>query len=78
MYGAVSFVGRASFIIKVEDIEKAKTTIFDDVESIELIKKDGSKVEITEVDWVLIDEVTRGNVTQGNIDDFENMKKSNT
>ncbi|MBU5486429.1 hypothetical protein KQI86_19190 [Clostridium sp. MSJ-11] len=70
-YGAVSLSGRVSFFIKSEDIESAEDAVFEDIEGIELILKDGSKLEISEINWELINEASRGNVRQSNIDDFE-------
>jgi hypothetical protein len=70
-YGAVSFTGRASFSIKSEDIESAEESVFEDIEGIQLILKDGTRLEITEINWDLIAEARRGNVSLSNINDFE-------
>lgn len=75
-YGAVSLAGRASFSIKAEDIESAEEAVFEDIEGIELVLKDGTKLEITEINWDLISEARRGNVSQPNIDDFEIEEES--
>lgn len=70
-YGAVSLAGRISFYIKAENIESAEEAVFEDIEGIELVLKDGTKLEIAEINWDLINEARRGNVSQPNIDDFE-------
>ncbi|QDY17395.1 hypothetical protein [Clostridium botulinum] len=70
-YGAVSLTGRVKFQIQCNDEEEAKEIVFDDIEGLELVLKDGSKLEISEIEWDLLDEARRGNVRQPNIGDFE-------
>lgn len=69
-YGGISFAGTASFSVKAEDESKAEDVVFEDIQGIELVLKDRSKVEITEVNWDLIREARRGNVAMANVDDF--------
>ena len=70
-YGGVSFVGRANFTVRgAENIEKAKEIVFEDIEGMQLFLKDGTKVEITEINWDLFEECGRGNVTPSNLEDF--------
>ncbi|AVP66346.1 hypothetical protein C3B64_19800 [Clostridium botulinum] len=69
-YGGVSFAGTASFSVKAEDEDKGTDMVFEDIEGIELVLKDGSKVEITEINWDLISEARRGNVSISNVSDF--------
>lgn len=70
-YGSVSLAGRVSFVVDAENIEEAEEMVFGDIEGIELVLKDGTKLEVTEINWDLISESARGNVRQSNIDDFE-------
>lgn len=71
-YGGVSFSGRANFMIReAENEEVATDMVFDDIEGLQLILKDGTKVEISEVNWELISSAERGNVRTPFIDDFE-------
>ena len=71
-YGGVSFSGRASFMIReAENEEVATDMVFDDIEGLQLILKDGSKVEISEINWELISNAERGNVRTPFIEDFE-------
>ncbi|MBU3205148.1 hypothetical protein [Clostridium algidicarnis] len=69
-YGNISFAGTASFSTKAEDKDKATDIVFEDIEGIELVLKDGSKVEISEINWDLISEARRGNVEIANVGDF--------
>ncbi|MBY6878744.1 hypothetical protein [Clostridium botulinum] len=69
-YGSISFAGNASFSIKAENKDKGENTVFEDIEGIELILKDGSKLEITEINWDLITEARKGNVSLSNVHDF--------
>lgn len=70
-FGAVSFSGRASFFIESENIESAEESVFEDIDGIELVLKDGTKLEISEINWDLIDKERQGNVSEANISDFE-------
>lgn len=70
-YGSVSLSARISFAIDAKDKKTAEDIVFEDIEGIELILKDGSKLKITELNWDLINEARRGNVKQPNVDDFE-------
>lgn len=71
-YGGISFSGRASFTIRdVKDKEEATNILFEDIEGITLHLKDGSKVEITEINWDLISEEPRGNRAAPYISDLE-------
>lgn len=70
-YGAVSLAAKLSFAVKAADEEKAENIVFEDIEGIEIVLKDGTKLEITDIDWELIGEVQRGNVSQPHIDDFD-------
>ena len=69
-YGGISFAGTASFLVEAENIDKGTNMVFEDIEGIELTLKDGSKVQITEINWDLISEARRGNVLPANISDF--------
>lgn len=70
-YGKVSFTGRASFQVSAKDESSATDIVFEDIEGIELILKDGSTLEINEIDWDLLDECRTGNVMQPHVDDLE-------
>ncbi|WP_142415452.1 hypothetical protein [Hathewaya massiliensis] len=70
-YGSVSLSARVSFTIEAKDKETAEDIVFEDMEGLEIALKDGSKVEISEINWELINEARRGNVREPNIDDFE-------
>ncbi|KGN00842.1 hypothetical protein IRP63_16330 [Clostridium phage CWou-2020a] len=70
-YGNISLAAKVSFAIKTENKETAEDIVFEDIEGIELALKDGSKLEITEIDWDLISQANKGNVSQAHIDDFE-------
>jgi len=70
-YGKVSFTGQASFSLKAKDEEDAEEIVFEEIEGIKLLLKDGSIIEITGVEWDLISEARRGNVSQPYISDFE-------
>lgn len=70
-YGKVSFTGRVSFTVEAENEEKASDIVFEDIEGLQLILKDGTTLKIDEIEWDLLEETRRGNVSQPNIDDFE-------
>lgn len=70
-YGSVSFTGRISFQIKGQNEEECKDVVFEDIEGIDIKLKDGSTLDISEIEWDLIDECRRGNVMQSFVDDFE-------
>lgn len=75
-YGEVSLAARVKFFVKGEDEEKATDIVFEDVEGIQLILKDGSTVEISEIEWGLIEEARQGNIAEPYIDDFEIQEES--
>lgn len=70
-YGSVSLAGRIDFAINAEDEKHAEEIVFEDIEGIEIYLKNGSKLEIGEIDWNLINRAARGNIQEYNIDDFE-------
>jgi hypothetical protein len=70
-YGAVSLAARLSFAVKAEDEEKAENIVFEDIEGIEIVLKNGTKLEITSIDWDLISEAERGNVNPPHMNDFD-------
>lgn len=70
-YGSISLSARVGFAIDAKDKETAEDIVFEDIEGLEIVLKDGSKLEITELNWDLINEAERGNVREPNIDDFE-------
>lgn len=71
-YGYVSLAARVNFVVdEVKDAEEAKETVFNDIEGIELVLKDGTKLKIEEIDWDLIEEASRGNIQEPHISDFE-------
>lgn len=70
-YGKVSLAASVSFSIKAKDEEEAENIIFEEIEGIQVVLKDGSTIEIAEINWDLINEASRGNVGQSYIDDFE-------
>lgn len=70
-YGSVSISARVNFFVKAENEETAKDMVFEDMEGLEIVLKDGSKVEISDINWDTIDEAEKGNVREPNIDDFE-------
>lgn len=70
-YGKVSLTGRVSFSVAAEDKESATDIVFEDIEGLTLNLKDGSTLKIDEIEWDLLNECRRGNVSQPNIDDFE-------
>ncbi|MHB9943609.1 hypothetical protein CF065_18835 [Clostridium sporogenes] len=69
-YGEISFSGCAGFSIDAETSELAEDIVFTDIEGIELNLKDGSKLTITEINWDLIEEASRGNITPPFVHDF--------
>lgn len=70
-YGSVSLTARVGFFVKAKDKEKAEDTVFEEIEGLQLILKDGSTVEISDINWDLINEARSGNVSQPNVSDFE-------
>lgn len=71
-YGNVSFAGKAQFSATGKDKEEVENLVFDDIEGIELILKDGSKLKLGDIEWDLIREQRyNGNVGNQYIDDFE-------
>lgn len=70
-YGKFSIAARVGFAITEKDKETAEDIVFEDVQGMEIILKDGSKLEITDIEWNQISESERGNVSQPYIDDFE-------
>lgn len=70
-YGNISLTAKVNFAIKAESEEKATNSIFEEIEGIEIVLKDGSKIEIAEIEWGLIESANKGNVQQSYVEDFE-------
>ena len=70
-YGSVSLTASVGFIVRAKNKEKAENIVFDDIEGMELILKDGTTLEVSEINWDLISNSRNGNVSQPNISDFE-------
>lgn len=75
-YGKVSFSGSVNFAVTAIDKETAKELVFEDIEGIDILLKDGTTVSVCEVEWELIDEARRGNVQQSYISDFDIQEES--
>ena len=69
-YGAISFSGRVTFAVVAEDEESAKNIVMNEIEM-----NIGSRAEdilsIEEIEWDLIFEEPRGNVSTPFVQDFE-------
>jgi len=71
-YGQVSVVARISFCIKAESEEEAKEKLFNANLPLSLVDDEDKPVcEIQEISWHMVDEPTRGNVRESDLDDFE-------
>ncbi|GFN35356.1 hypothetical protein [Tepidimicrobium xylanilyticum] len=70
-YGSVSFTGRINFYVKANSKEEAEEFVFSDLESIMVNTREGSPVEVGLIEWDLIHEAQRGNVSEAFIHDFE-------
>lgn len=70
-YGSASFTGRVKFVVQATCEEEAKDYVFEDLEGMNIVIKDGSTVGIDEVEWELIDEISRGNMSESFISDFD-------
>lgn len=68
--GSVSLCARIHFAVKESDIDKAKSIVFDDIEGLEVVLKDGSKVELLDLSWDLVDSASTGNYSESHIRDF--------
>lgn len=63
-YGNVSLTARVGFALDAEDKQKATDIVFEDIEGLMIVLKNGSAIEITEVNWDLIEKERRGNVKE--------------
>lgn len=70
-YGKVSITGSISFTVQAENEEEAKELVFESLEGMDMIIKEGSSLGVTEIEWEPIDEARSGNVSQPYVDDFE-------
>ena len=70
-YGRVSFTGQANFSVESENEENAEKIVFEDIQGMELLLKDGTKLKIDSIDWDLISKASTGNVSESYISDFE-------
>ena len=70
-YGFVSFSGRIAFRVEAENEEQAKDIVFTDMEGMTIDVPPESPIEIEYIEWDLIDQQARGNVSESFIDDFE-------
>lgn len=70
-YGFISFSGRAAFRVKTESEEQAKSIVFNDLEELNIDIKSGSPLEVEYIEWDLINQETRGNVSESFVGDFE-------
>jgi hypothetical protein len=70
-YGSISITGRVNFSIKAKDEDEARDIVLNDMEGLEMVLVEGSRLEITEVDWSLIENSERGNVQLPHISSFE-------
>ena len=70
-YGSVSLTASVGFTVRAKDKEKAEDIVFNDIEGMKLILKDGTTLEVSEINWDLISNSRNGNVSQPNISDFE-------
>lgn len=69
--GEVSVAASLSFIVEAESEEEAKEKIFNANCPIDLVDDEGNPVcEITDQEWHLVNESTRGNVAESDIHDF--------
>lgn len=70
-YGRISLTASLSFVLEAEDKDKAINTVFEDIEGLEIRLKDGSSLQIVEIEWDLIEKSRRGNVAQPYVHDFD-------
>ena len=69
-YGAVSITARLNFIVEAESEEEAKEKLFNASCPMSLEDEDGNEIEITDLEWDMIDRASRGNVQQSYVEDF--------
>lgn len=69
-YGAVSITARLSFRLEAESKEAAEEKLFNACCPISLEDEEGNEIEITDMEWGMIDRANRGNVQQSYVDDF--------
>lgn len=69
-YGEVSLSALIKFYLKAKNEDEATEIVFEDIEGLDIILKDGSKLEVNEIEWDLIRNTSAGNVAERNITDF--------
>ncbi|MCK9470724.1 MAG: hypothetical protein M0Q88_03095 [Bacilli bacterium] len=70
-YGSISFSGSIDFYVEAENEEEAREIVTNDIEGLDISIKEGSPVEIPQIDWELITEAPKGNVSAPFIYDME-------
>ena len=70
-FGSVSITARIGFVIKAKNEEEATEKLFSASMPIGLIDEEGNEIEVTSVEWEMIQEARKGNVSQSYISDFE-------
>jgi hypothetical protein len=70
-YGAVSVTARVKFNVKGKDIEEATKRALEGIQGIEFVMEEGSTMEVAEVDWSVIEEDARGNVSPPHVSSFD-------
>ena len=69
--GKISFIGRIVFSIKEESKEDVINKLFEDIEGIDFRLKNGSTINIEEINWDLIKNFRDGNLRYNNLNDLE-------
>lgn len=70
-YGSVSFTGSINFSVSALNEESAKEAIFEQLLGMTIDVEEGSTVKVDSIDWELIDQQRRGNVSESFINDFD-------
>ena len=70
-YGKISLTARVSFALEALNKDEATNIVFEDIEGLEVKVKDGSSLEIVEVEWDLIEKTSMGNVAEPFVSDFD-------
>lgn len=70
-YGSISFSGKIKFYIEAETEGRAREIVVNDIEGLDVNLKENSEMEISEIEWGLIEEAQRGNASEPYISDME-------
>ncbi len=70
-WASVSFTGNIKVSLKAKTKEEVANKVFDEIEGLDFLFKDGSTLQILDCEWGLLENTNRGNVSPPYLNDFE-------